>query len=159
MLAAKLGVKNLIYCDSSSVWIDSVSKIVSAYSEINAYPVFIDVGDVVEWGRPKDKSHAIAWKNYCYQPWLTAQKNNINPQLVLVDGRFRVACFLNSLLFGSFETTILFDDYYDRDYYKVVENIIEPEGTHDRMATFVIPAQFNRNAALLMLLEYVNNAN
>lgn len=158
-LAAKLGVKNLIYCDTSSVWMDSVSKIIKTYTETKSYPVFIDLGDVIAWGRPKDQTNALSWKNYCYKPWVIANKNNIKPQLILVDGRFRVACFLVSLLSGYVGTTILFDDYCDREYYKIIESIIKPIKTHDRLAEFIIPENFDRNSSLIMLLEYINTEN
>jgi len=155
-LAAKLGVKNIIYCDSSNEWIDSVSKFICSYPEINSFPVFVDIGLVVEWGRPQDQSKAVFWKNYCYKLWIIAKNNNINPELVLIDGRFRVACFLASMMFGKSGTKILFDDYCNREYYKIIETIIKPIHIYDTLAEFVIPAQFDRNASLLMLLEYVN---
>lgn len=158
-LAAELGVQNIIYCDSSIEWIDSVSKIINTYSEINSYPVFIDIGEVVAWGRPKDQSKAIFWKNYCYQPWIIAKHNNVNPQLVLIDGRFRVACFLVSLLLGNSGTTILFDDYCNREHYKIIEKVVKPIHAYDRLAEFVIPVQFDRMTSLLILLEYLNNSN
>jgi hypothetical protein len=62
-------------------------------------------------------------------------------------------------MLGKPGTTILFDDYYDREYYKVIEKLIEPSNISGRMADFVIPAKFNHNAGLLMLLEYINNSN
>ena len=159
VLAAKLKVKNLIYCDTSRVWLDSVEKIINIYTNTNSYPVFINLGEVVAWGRPKDQSKTVIWKNYCYQPWIVAKSNNINPQLILIDGRFRVACFLASLLFGNSGAIILFDDYCNRENYHIVERIIKPNKTFDRMAEFIIPSQFDRNACLLILLDYINDAN
>jgi hypothetical protein len=48
---------------------------------------------------------------------------------VLVDGRFRVACVLESLLSLSplSETKILLDDYVDRPEYAVVEEYADVE--------------------------------
>ena len=158
-VAAKLGVKNIIYCDSSSDWIDSVSAIVTPYPDIKSYPIYVDIGEVGGWGRPKDRSKAFLWKNYCYQPWVIAKKNNIEPQLILIDGRFRVACFMVSLLSARAGTQILFDDFCDREYYQIVKNIIVPRCTYDRLAEFIVPEQFDRSASLLMLLDYINETN
>jgi hypothetical protein len=158
-LAAKLGVKNIIYCDTSKVWIDSVEKIIRTHSNINSYPTFINLGEVAEWGRPKDQSKAILWKNYCYRPWAIAKSNNLHPNLILIDGRFRVASFLASLLLGNSETIILFDDYSIRSHYHIIENIIKPIKAYDRMAEFVIPKEFDRSECLFMLLENINNVN
>ena len=38
-------------------------------------------------------------------------ENKLVPDLILIDGRFRVCCFLSSLKYGNVGTKILFDDY------------------------------------------------
>ena len=52
--------------------------------------------------------------------------NRITPDLILIDGRFRVACCLNLLNFKNKilkkKTVILLDDYEKRLHYRVLEN-------------------------------------
>jgi protein O-GlcNAc transferase len=66
------------------------------------------------------------------------------PDVVLVDGRFRVACFIACALMTRSRLTILFDDYKDRKYYHLVERMVAPSEFVDRMAIFRIePAQID----------------
>jgi hypothetical protein len=69
------------------------------------------------------------WEDYPTAPWLYYRSIAQQPDLVLVDGRFRVACVLESLLSLSplSNTQILVDDYADRPYYQVVERFADLE--------------------------------
>ena len=70
-------------------------------------------------------------------PWDRFDPGEV-PDLVLIDGRFRVACLMATVLHTKPGTTILFDDYYDRPYYQVTEPMLTPVDRHDRMAEFVV---------------------
>ena len=61
------------------------------------------------------------------------------PDVVLIDGRFRVACFLTSLLKSKVGAVIIFDDYSDRNHYHVVEEFVEVSHLEQRQAIFVVP--------------------
>jgi hypothetical protein len=69
------------------------------------------------------------WEQYAKAPWRYFRIIGQQPDLVLVDGRFRVACVLESLLSlsPSSETQILLDDYIDRPHYTVVEQYADVE--------------------------------
>jgi hypothetical protein len=56
----------------------------------------------------------------------------------LIDGRFRVACVLESLLHLGPNTTcnILVDDYAGRPHYKSIEEFGDLVAMHGRMAHF-----------------------
>jgi len=58
---------------------------------------------------------------------------------VLIDGRFRVACFLCTVMHTSPDTVIIFDDYADRPPDHVVEEVIAPVEVNERQAEFVSP--------------------
>ena len=49
-----------------------------------------------------------------------------NPDLILVDGRYRVLCMLNIFIFlkenNLFDTCVILDDYKDREYYQEINN-------------------------------------
>ena len=69
-------------------------------------------------------------------PWEIARASNIVPDTVFIDGRFRVASFLYTLVAARAGTTILFDDYVKRPEYHVVEEFCRVESTHGRLAVF-----------------------
>ena len=65
----------------------------------------------------------------------------MTPKLVLVDGRFRVCCFLTSLKFAKEGTKIIFDDYIDRPYYHFVEKYLPREMECGRQCLFIVPSK------------------
>ena len=73
----------------------------------------IDMGLLREGGHPVDRTNIKEWKVY----WESWNKKPIEPDLVLVDGRFRVCCALTVALTCSPDMTILFHDFTIRPYY------------------------------------------
>ncbi len=128
VLAARLGVKKIISVDSDRAWLSRV-KAASELQGVEFASVFADVGPIREWGTPTETSHARKWPNYYLSVWEKIEKY---PDIVLVDGRFRIACVLQSLLRCGPETRIAIHDFWNRDHYHVVLQFlqcIEREGT------------------------------
>ena len=77
--------------------------------------VYVDVGPVSSWGRPRSPENRHLWPAYSLQA-------SYPGDLVLVDGRFRVACVLSALRHDP-ERVVLLHDYTDarREYYGVLE--------------------------------------
>ena len=99
---------------------------------------WIDCGELEEWGRPKTYEKRENFQNYINAIW---QYPSFKPDLILIDGRFRVACFLTSLLNSNPGTKIIFDDYFDRAQYHIVEEFIQPIGKCGRQALFIVPME------------------
>ena len=59
----------------------------------------------------------------------TLDKNQIIPDLILVDGRFRVLCMLYIFKFLKkkkvFGTCIILDDFKDREHYQIIKNFFK----------------------------------
>jgi len=153
LLAARNGVKHIISIDSDLGWLDTVKR-ESAGIRSNVHLVHCDVGPTKEWGMPADKSLAERFHRYPMAPWDVAEKLAVIPQVIFVDGRFRVACFLYSLLQAREGTPILFDDYRDRPYYNVVETFCDVHEMHGRMAVFVSSKRFSHKKVAASLLTY-----
>jgi hypothetical protein len=99
-----------------------------------------DIGPTREWGNPADRSKVHLWPRYCSGVWARIANERLpQPDLVLIDGRFRVACLLATLVMGRPGTRILFDDYFDRPAYHRVETWAMPIGRAGRMAEFIVP--------------------
>lgn len=106
--------------DTSREWVESVVEQVGHDPRLDA--VHVDVGETGDWGTPLTYDHRDNFPVYAQSIW----ERDVDPDLVLVDGRFRVLCFLHSLLRARPGTHILFDDYVDRPHYHVVEEILPP---------------------------------
>lgn len=86
------------------------------------------------------------------------EMDNASPDLVLIAGRFRIVCFMSSLLNAQPGTRIVFDDYRDRRFDKSVESIIAPSSFQDRAAECVVPDRVPRDAAWSLLVHHAADA-
>ena len=94
------------------------------------------------------------WRAYGDLPWRQIDDRD-QPDLVLIDGRFRVATALtcNRHLRGRTEVPILVDDYFDRAHYSVLEEHLTLRGMHGRMAEFS-PSPRETEASAAVLAQY-----
>jgi len=97
----------------------------------------VDIGPVINWGRPINYNNHKNFINYTDFYW----KKNIKPDLVLIDGRFRVCSFLTSLKYAQEGTFILFDDYIERGIYHIVESFIKKYDQNLEQALFKVPSK------------------
>jgi len=140
MLAAKSETTDIITVESNPFWL---LELMGAYKEQNLpgniIPIYSNIGQTKAYGHPKDTSQRDNWPSYANLPWQYSEENDFQPELVLIDGRFRVACFLSSCVNTTKSIKILFDDYVGRSYYHVVEDIIKPSKFIDnRLAVFEV---------------------
>lgn len=137
VLAAHLG-KTFVSVESDLGFSRTVTnRIGSAKGSGNI--VAVNIGTTGAWGAPlftkPNTDRLELWKQYVTAPWSHLAPGT-TPDLVLIDGRFRVACALFSLiqLRGKKDATILFDDYGDRRNYHVVAQFADLEKMAGRMA-------------------------
>ena len=123
----------ILSVDSSDIWINRVRKSCGDANRIKLH--YANVGPVADWGTPKNYNNSSNFIDYT--DWLWNQ--TLLPNLILIDGRFRVCCFLTSLLHAKEGTLIFFDDYTNRPTYHIVERFIKPIKTCGRQALFSVP--------------------
>lgn len=134
-MASSYPLQSIISIDSDKDWVDRIDSMISPGDKqitIN----YCDIGEVKDWGIPINDTGFKNYWQYISSPWIHAKNKNINPDLILIDGRFRVACFLYSLTMASYDTVILFDDYTNRPAYSVVDKYLKPNAFYGRMAEF-----------------------
>ncbi len=93
-----------------------------------------DIGPTGKWGRPRDDSGFRGWPAYALSVW--DRPDFVAPDVVLVDGRFRLACLLTTLFRTARPVRLLFDDYLPRAEYHEVEALVAPVRMVGRMAVF-----------------------
>ena len=113
--ALKNTTAQILSVDTSIDWIKTIKQS-KVYDEQKIKLKYIDVGKVENWGFPIDYSKRDSFIDYTNWAW----KQNLIPDTVLIDGRFRVCCFFTCLKFAKEGTIIIFDDYFDRPYYHTV---------------------------------------
>lgn len=103
---------------------------------------YVDIGPVGGFGYPLDNTTAPRWADYPTTVWQRPERPQ--PDLIFIDGRFRVACFLVACAQTSIPATVLFDDYADRPEYHIVETVVPKKEMIGRMAVFeLVPGKFN----------------
>lgn len=140
---------DIVAVDTSQIWIDHVRTQV-ARERLKV--TWIDMGPVGDWGRPHGYARRHMFRAYRESIWRAT-----SPDLILLDGRFRIACFLESLLRAKPDTRILFDDYAARPAYHIAAEFLAPVDSDGRQALFVVPEKLDRDriANELIRFEYV----
>jgi len=121
---------------------------------------YCDIGPVKEWGYPISDEPDPKFLRYSLFPWVQAERMAISPDLILIDGRFRVASFLSSYQRAEPGTIILFGDYYTRPEYQVVERIGSPFLQIGDLAVFCVTESEKRelnDEKFITLIEYLLN--
>lgn len=126
--------------ETSSEWAEKIQANLGQRADI----FHVNLGPVGPWGRPEGYSHRQRFTDYCEAGF----KDDYAPDVVLIDGRFRVAVFLTALLRVSPGTHMVFDDYPNRPHYHVVEEIILPVELSEQQAKFVRPTQIDAETVL-----------
>lgn len=152
VLAAMHGVP-FVSVESDKHYLKAVKnkiKSVGRYDEQKQTYIAADIGLTEAWGAPvmqrATPQRVKKWRNYPQAPWASMERLP-GPYLVLVDGRFRVACALSAAkFFNGKEGQILIDDYVDREHYRVVERHLELKRRCGRMALFAPRANMDPKA-------------
>jgi hypothetical protein len=157
-IAKYLAPKKIVAIDSSLPWLNKIlSTLVEEGKSASTSLLHADVGEVGDWGVPKSDSHFRTHYLYFSLPWQFCRQQGLNPTCILIDGRFRVACFLFSLLAADVGTRILFDDYTDRPEYHVVSQFLKPIRVAGRMALFEVTEARDISEIARVLLTYSHN--
>ena len=134
VLAAKLG-RRVFSVESDKVWAARLSDHLAAISD-KARVHYADIGPTGTWGFPARARDFRKFHSYALSVW--DRPDFQDPDLVLIDGRFRAACLAAVKMRARRPTTVLFDDYVDRRYYHGVENLAVKEEVVGRLARFTV---------------------
>ena len=104
-----------------------------------AHVLHADIGPTRDWGHPADDSRLRHWPDYALKVWEAPGFRH--PDVVLVDGRFRLACFLTAAYRITRPVTLFFDDYAPRAAYHKAATLCAPTQMIGRMARFDLSPQ------------------
>lgn len=149
LYAALHSAANVRTVETDATWIARIESRLNRPIDL----LHVNLGEVGRWGTPISYDYRLRFSDYVGGVFASGNC----PDLVLIDGRFRVACFLTCLLQGREGLKIVFDDYVNRRYYHVVEEVLAPEFVGSRQAIFTRPREIDRKRVeeLLSKFEYV----
>ena len=135
VMASELPGKTIVSVESDADWAQMMRDWFSENPGQSAVEmVHADIGPTKEWGHPQDHSE---WRRFPAYP-LKVWDRGIAPDVVLVDGRFRIGCALATAFRTAKPVTLLFDDYADRRAYARVEEFLGKPEVVGRMARFEV---------------------
>jgi hypothetical protein len=155
LVAARLG-KRVVAVESDAQWADNMNAILqSELPESEARVVYADIGATRIWGTPRNRKGFERYHTYPMAIW--DDPKMASPDVVLIDGRFRVACFCATVMRCKQPTLVLFDDYGDRPNYHIVERLVQPKEMIGRMAVFEVKPDLDVRAHLTWIIgSFVN---
>jgi hypothetical protein len=135
-VAAAQSASHVVSVDSDAKFLAAVQRRVeqtqTAHADVRCLP--IDIGLTEKWGRPviewPTSARLARWRRYTAAPWEYLESRSLAPDFIFVDGRFRVACVLESLLRlpDAAKTRIMLDDFARRtNAYAAVLEFAEAE--------------------------------
>ena len=154
LMAAEMSGKTIFAVESDRRWLSMMRDWIAANpggSTVHLHQA--DIGATRRWGHPRNE---VRWRQYADYPLGVWDRDDFrHPDVVLIDGRFRVGCFLATMLRIRCPVTVLFDDYAPRPAYRAVEEWFAPVTITGRMAQFQVtpvtldPAHLRRVIALM----------
>lgn len=151
--STKLAVRNNIEVhgvESDKFWVDTLKQETGPQCKVD----YVDIGPTKEWGYPVDNSHREKFPRYSQ----AIMQHDKAFDLILVDGRFRVACTLNAIKQTlekrekRDETVIFIHDFWNRHDYHVVLEFLDMRDRVESAGAFNIKPAVDR-ATLTALIE------
>jgi len=134
--------------ESSLQWIEKMRKyrIIKHFEKNRLFIHYVDIGPVGDLGYPMGNDFSL-YEKYTSEIF---EKINIGLiDLVLVDGRFRVACILKLLLEGykvNMGLRCMIHDFWNREDYKTVLEFVDPICSKENLVVFKIKEDLDLKA-------------
>lgn len=135
VFASRTGRGFLESIDSSAAWVEKVGKAVAAQpASRSVHLKVVDIGVIGDWGMPKDEEKKPMWSRYHEEVWHRLDVTKID--FVLIDGRFRLACFYQCLLRLCPGTFVAFHDLAARSLYMRARQVAREVATSENLSVF-----------------------
>ncbi|WP_051122310.1 hypothetical protein [Pectobacterium atrosepticum] len=142
--STKLATRNNVEVfgvESDKMWVETLKTEVGPLCKVE----YVDIGPTKAWGYPVDDTHRDKFPHYSEAILQYSRAFN----LILVDGRFRVACALNAIKHtlenqkNIADTVIFIHDFWDRPDYHVVLEFLETSDKAETAGAFKIKDNIN----------------
>lgn len=118
--------------DSSRDWLCTVASHISGRARMKL--LHADIGPTGAWGFPLSIESHARFPNYHSGVWPEVDADAID--VVLIDGRFRVACLAAAVRHLRRDTLLMIHDYRSRPCYRAVEEIADIVAEQEDLTVF-----------------------
>jgi len=144
--------------ESDPAWVNLIkerSDVMAAEETGRLHFHLVDIGKTGAWGSPVEPvSTATQSKFPSYSSAVGSIAGKEQLDCVLVDGRFRVACFLHALKHASPSTRLAVHDYTNRQQYHLIEKYADKVEVAEEMNVFKPKANINHDDIDRDIAEY-----
>ena len=131
---------NIFSVDTSEAWIEYMRQyLIIKKNENKRLSIFyLDIGPTRQFGYPVSTKNKSSFPLYSSDIFKRIDKDIID--LVMIDGRFRVACTLKIIIecYSNPELRILFHDFWDRPQYHILLKYLDTIDAADTLGLFSI---------------------
>lgn len=151
-IASQMLGKLVFTVESDLRWALDLEEEIQASNPVSRVIFFpVDIGEVGPWGRPLSE---IEWRKFHRYPLAIWDEPFFrHPDVVLIDGRMRVACLATLLLRIERPVTVLFDDYRVRPLYQAIERVVQPKQLIGTLAHFELEPDVVRKEDIGFLIS------
>jgi hypothetical protein len=152
VLAHSVGVGQVVAVDSSLDWLKQVGAAVARSPSVRLFHA--DIGPTGAWGYPMSEDYKSAYGHYHSSIWEVFTPSSFD--LVLVDGRFRIACFAAAIQRVRPDALVAVHDYRSRPHYHPIEAIGRRVAECEELTVFA-PLAHRREEAGIMAAQYADD--
>lgn len=145
--------------DTSKEWIGIIKKYWYIRKNLNKKLTihYIDIGPTKEWGYPIDDKNKEKFPLFSKSIFEKIDPKKIDT--VLVDGRFRVACTLRTIIkcHSNKNLKIMIHDFWNRPHYHDVLKFLDVIDKSDTLGVFKVKKEFDFDLCQKLYEEYKYN--
>lgn len=129
--------------ESDAKWVNALKSKLGEHCQVKA----VNIGPTGEWGYPLSMAHGESFPDYSRAIY----QHDIPFDLILVDGRFRVACTITAIqhILDHHESPenarIFIHDFWNRPQYHAVMDFLEPLKSEETAGLFKVKSNIERS--------------
>lgn len=116
--------------------------------------MYANIGELNQHNQPINADQFKQYHQYMVFPWALADKYDALPNLIIIDGHFKVASFLYSLICAPEGSRIIFNDYFDHPEYEMIRNYCPLESRQGAAAEFIVKKNYIMSDIAAMIAKY-----
>ena len=158
LAAVRSNVRQIVSVETDSAWIERLKKheeISQAITSNRLNLRHVDVGPVGQWGVPTGTEKIRNWPRYALDPFVAT---DLNFDIILVDGRFRIHCLLAAANCAADGATIFVHDYATRHSYTVADKYFDTANQVESAVILTRRHNINRRALYIDLMSSIFEA-
>jgi hypothetical protein len=158
LAAVRSKVRQIVSVETDRAWIEKLKKneeIARAITSNRLTFRHVDVGPVGQWGIPIGTEKMRNWPQYALDPFVGT---DLNFDVILVDGRFRIHCLLAAANCAADRATIFLHDYATRHSYTLADKYFDTINQLDSAVVLTKRQNINRRSLYIDLINSIFDA-